>query len=301
MSTLDIVANNEITDRLVRLHHAERLAHAYLFIGSKFTGKSETAIAIANELSTKIDTHLVECEFGERIKIDEIREILGMCRLRPFSGDKKVFIIRDVEHLTLESSNALLKTLEEPTSSSLIILTTSVIEKILPTIISRCHRVHFATPSKEYLAEQLKTHYHEDTLRAHFLSAFSDGSLGVAQKYREKGLFELKNDWITQFVFGSQGDAFIKNNLKDKEVTKDFLDVLLSWMHDVVLVKTNANANMLINLDRKEDLVAFANKYSFEYLQDIYHEVVQAHKMLTENLNIKLPLLIIKEKLLWAR
>lgn len=303
MSTITIEPNQEIIDRLLRLHQADRLAHGYLFTGAKYTGKFETALAMANELSDSIDTHTLECDYGEKIKIDEVRSILQLMGLRPFSAEKKVIIIRNVELMTVESSNILLKTLEEPTASSLMILTTSAVERVLPTIRSRCHRVHFATPSKEVLAEQLRNLYHEDTLSAHFLSTLAEGSLGVAQNYQARGLFERKNQWITQFVFGPPDPDFAKKelkDLKDKALTKEFLDVLLSWMRDAALVYSGVADDHLIHLDRRDELEQFARRYHFENLADIYDEVISAQKMLADNLNLKLPLLIIKEKMSWA-
>lgn len=301
MSTMEIVANQQVVDRLLKLHGTGRLAHGYLFSGAKYVGKSETALALAKELSDPIDTHILECAFGETIKIQEVREILSMMGLRPFSAQKKVIIIKNVELLTTESANVLLKTLEEPTASSLMILTTSVIERVLPTIRSRCHRIQFATPSKEVLAEQLRSLYHEETSSAHFLSTLAEGSLGTAQNYRKRGLFERKNHWISHFVFGPLDPDFAKNELKDKETTKEFLDVMLSWIRDATLIYSGVADSHLIHLDRRDELEQFARRYHFEDLADIYDEVILAQKMLADNLNLKLPLLIIKEKMSWAR
>lgn len=300
MPTLEIAPHDDIVDRFKTLAKADRLAHAYLFMGAKYTGKSETARKIAANLCHPVDTHVLECAFGEKIKIEEIRDIIGLIRLRPFSSAKKVVIIKNVESLTIESSNALLKTLEEPTASSLLILTTSVSEKLLPTIKSRCHRIYFPTPSKEVLAEHLKTHYYENELKAHFLGAMAEGSFGTAGNYLDRKLFEAKNVWISQFIYGNQPETFIKEYLQDKETTKEFLDILLSWIRDAILVQSGVSREQLIHLDRAEDVNRFAFQYRFDYLKEIYDEVVQAQKMLTENLNIKLPLLIIKEKLSWA-
>ncbi len=303
MSTVTVEPNQQVIDRLLRLHQAGRLAHGYLFTGAKFVGKFETAMAVAKELSDPIDTHTLECDFGEKIKIDEVREILALMGLRPFSAPKKVIIIRNVELMTVDSANVLLKTLEEPTPSSLMILTTSVYERVLPTIRSRCHRVHFPTPCKEVLAEHLRNLYHEDTSSAHFLSTLAEGSLGVAQNYRDRGLFERKNHWISQFVFGPPDPDFAKKelkDLKDKQLVKDFLDVLLSWIRDAALIYSGVADSHLINLDRRDELEQFARRYHFDDLADIYDEVIQAQRMLADNLNLKLPLLIIKEKMSWA-
>ncbi|MBP9855246.1 MAG: hypothetical protein KBD53_10320 [Candidatus Omnitrophica bacterium] len=297
MTTLEITAHDHIVDRFKNLAESNRLAHAYLFIGPKYSGKSETAFKIAKLFCQTIDTHVLECAFGEKIKIEEVREILSLTRLRPFNSEKKVIIIKNVEQLTIESSNALLKTLEEPTASSLLILTSSVSEKVLSTIKSRCHHYHFSTPSKEVLAEHLKTLYHENDLKAHFLASLSEGSFGIAGNYLNRGLYEAKNEWINRFIFGQQADAFIKESLQEKETIKEFLDIMLSWVRDAILIQSGVSQDQLIHLDRAEDLNRFAQKYSFEYLKEIYESIIQAQKLLTENLNIKVPLLIIKEKL----
>ena len=152
METQKVFINEKIVARFSRILANQRLAHAYLFIGSNSVGKSETALAIAKlvncdqvledgqpceqcdsciktEAGNHPDVVFIEGMDGGAIKISQIRELVRASQLRPFEGKKKVFIIKDIEKLTTEGSNALLKTLEEPSKNSLLILTTSVPER----------------------------------------------------------------------------------------------------------------------------------------------------------------------------
>ena len=88
----------------------------------------------------------------DSIKIEDIRFLLSRAHLMAYEAKTKVFIIRNIELMTLEAANALLKTLEEPAPNTLMILTTSVLEANLDTIKSRCHIVKFFPSSVNRIA-----------------------------------------------------------------------------------------------------------------------------------------------------
>ena len=157
-------SDDQILERFKRLHSANRLAHAYLFSGPRQTDKAAMAIAVAQMVNCqesanapclvcascqKIasrnhpDVHWIGPQDQEAIKIDEIRQMLGRVALRPFEARKKVFILSNVERMTTEAANALLKTLEEPAPNTLMILCTSNVDICLDTVKSRCHAVRF--------------------------------------------------------------------------------------------------------------------------------------------------------------
>lgn len=168
MITQTFQADKTILKRFARLIQNGRLAHAYLFVGPEGIGKGQTALGIARMINCERnleeikDDYCGECsnclritsgnhpdvaivDSGEEpsIKIAKIRELIVRMQLRPYESRKKIFIIKKIEDLTLEGSNALLKTLEEPGKDSLLLLTTAVLEKNLGTIRSRCHTVYF--------------------------------------------------------------------------------------------------------------------------------------------------------------
>ncbi|OGX49779.1 MAG: hypothetical protein A2243_11140 [Omnitrophica WOR_2 bacterium RIFOXYA2_FULL_38_17] len=321
MITKDIQVNCSIVERFNSLDSSGRLAHAYLFVGPAYIGKTETALSIAKmfcceakptagqlfcgqcssckkaDSSCHPDINFINSDFGEQIKIEQIRELLAQVRLRPFMAKKKIFIIKNVENITLEGSNALLKTLEEPVGDSLLILTTSVPEKNLDTIRSRCQIVRFLSETKQDLAEHIRTHYKEDEITSQYFAYFAEGCFGKARLLQEKKWFEKKNEIIDGFLFKGWNDDSIKKVLEDKEQVKEVLDVLLSCIRDCMLIKHGIGQNSLINVDRKEDLKGFADRFSFDELVAINGEIIKTCKLLSENLNLKIPISVIKEML----
>ena len=95
-------------------------------------------------------------------------------------------------------------------------------------------------------------------------------------------------------------DLRIKEILDDKEETKEFLDILFSWIRDALLAKVGVEDERLIHLDRIDDLNQFVKKHTFEELKALSHSIVKMYQLLADNLNIKLPLLIIGEQL-WEK
>ncbi len=288
--------NVTILKRFAALHKNNRLAHAYLLVGPKKSGKVSTALAMAKFINCeneslrdqdtfcdlcgscqKInsghhpDVHMIpgmnpsarQSEETETIKIEQIRELLDQIKLRPFMAVKKIFILAGVEKITLEGSNCLLKTLEEPSNHSLLLLTTSALERILSTVKSRCHSILF------------------------FPNAFPVETTEWLDK---------KNEIIDGFILNRESETFIKNILADKNKTKEFLDILFGWIRDAILLKAGVSDERLRYQDRLNELNQFVQGYSFEQLNDLKNEIVRAYHLLEENLNLKIPLMIIREK-----
>jgi len=318
----EIQINDAIIERFAILNTKGRLAHAYLLIGPSDIGKGETALAIAklfnceekkgkafcDVCSTCIkinagnhpDVMTIDNEYGEAIKIEQIRELLNQCKLKPYFAVKKIFIIKNIENMTQEAANAFLKTLEEPSAESLLLLTTSVPEKNLDTIRSRCHAIHFQLSSSDDLVRQLRKSYDMEEAQSHFIAYFSQGCPGAAQKLSMSGFIDKKNELINTFILNRPEDSYIKELLADKTEAKEFLDILFSWIRDCLLAKAGVLDQRLIHLDRIKDLKQFGAKYTFEELKALNQSIVKMHQLLADNLNIKLPLLIIGEQL-WEK
>jgi DNA polymerase-3 subunit delta' len=316
MNVLDV--NQTILERFDLLESAGKLAHAYLFVGPRGSGKAQTALEIAKLIQCEArnkhqscgvcsscikfasgnhpDVHTIERQDSEFIKIEQVRDLLDQIRLRPFLGRKKIFIIKDVEFLTEEGGNALLKTLEEPSVNSLLLLTTSVAERVLETIKSRCHTIAVAVMPKDSLAQHLKNVYNANTSEAHVLAYYSEGCLGKAVSLKED-FIKRRNDVLDHFVFSSWNEAFVKETLADKLRARELLDVLFSFVHDVYLVKADVEDKRFVHRDRYQDIVRFADRFSVEELSQLKIEILNMYKLLAENLNIKMPLLIIKERI----
>jgi len=320
-----IQENKNILIRFARLHQNGRLAHAYLLIGPASIGKSETALAIAKLVNCqdngtlaqdtycgvcpsclKIDggNHpdvlLIDSGGESSIKIAQIRDLISRSQLRPYEAKKKVFIIKNIEELTLQGSNALLKTLEEPPADSLLLLTTSVLEKNLGTIRSRCHAVYFFAQPYGELKTSLQKTLGLNESRAHFLAHFAEGFPGRAQLFQDEDVFTVQNQILDQLVIKKKYVTFLKSRTSDKDQIKLILNVLLSWYRDLCLLKNGVPEEHVVHRDRVDELKKHLSKYSFDQIQDILAAIVRTNKLLEENLNIKISLNILMEKI-WLR
>lgn len=130
----------------------KRIAHAYLFSGSRGTGKTSVARILARSLGVS-DKDLYEMDAASNRGIDDIRELREGVYAMPFESPYKFYIIDEAHMLTKEAWNALLKTLEEPPRHAIFVLATTEREKVPETIQSRCEVYIFKQPTREVLAE----------------------------------------------------------------------------------------------------------------------------------------------------
>jgi DNA polymerase-3 subunit delta' len=306
-----ISVDDKILDRFKRLLASSRLGHAYLFVGPKETGKTQTALAVAQLVNCESpsekpcgkcvpcqkitsgnhpDVMIIQENEGS-IKIDQIRFLLGRLQLKAFEAKTKVFIIRDVENMTLEAANSLLKTLEEPASNTLMILTTATPEANLDTIRSRCHTVKFFPVSSHRLSEVLDA----PQATAHFLAVYTDGCLGQAKHLIDDDFMQRKNKTLDAFLNPSNED-FLKKLSSDKDEAKEALHIFLSIVRDAILFKSGVLEHDLMNVDKIQSVQLLA-KHSFEELAGIYQQVVKTKELLDENLNAKMAFSILRQRL----
>lgn len=179
--------------------------------------------------------------------IEEIRDIQKFLRLKPYSQERKQVVIREAQNLTIEAQNALLKTLEEPPPSSVIILTVPEPSLLLPTVISRCQIVQLAlqsqvTLTKEELAvlDQTFTELRRASLNHRFSQL---ESLGV---YKDRGVAEK---WLNELTF------LVRNLLIDNYQKKDNLNFSISQLLNYLkliaktkrLLKANCNVRLVLD------------------------------------------------------
>ncbi len=252
---------------------SDRVPHAYLFHGIQGVGKKTTAKTLAKALNC-VDNNADSCDRcpsclkiergnhpdivfiepeGIFIKINKIRELQDQIKFRPFEGRKRVFVITDADRMNDASANALLKTLEEPKPSNVLILITPRIHKLPQTIISRCQKIRFNPVRSETIASFLTDRLSIDEKSALAIASSAGGSIGRALEIRKESFFDFKNDLIkTLSTAGSipMNVFFLADSFgKDRESALQRLDIFREWHRDIVVYQETRDVNKLIHRD----------------------------------------------------
>lgn len=296
-------------------HH--RIPQAYLFAGDDGIGKKFAAIMLAKALNCREQEddacdHCVSCHKidrgnhpdvriiepdGQFIKIDQIRELQRDAGYKPFEGKRKVYIIDHAEAMRPEAANALLKTLEEPSADSLIILVTANVYALLPTVISRCQFVRFVSLGVGTLAGLLMEKKQIEPERARLMASLSEGCLGRALSMDDTDALEKRKD-VEQIlntlssglqdvrVLFSQVEMLLEN----KTMIQEFLDIMLVWYRDMYLLKEQGDTALIANADAIARLDGSAKRLSLRQIRRLFEIVYQTKLDILRNANLQLAL-----------
>ena len=195
----EVLGQEAVISVLTAAVKSGKTAHAYLFTGSRGTGKTSVARILAAALGCQ-PADLVEIDAASNRGIGEIRELQEGVRTLPFMSPVKVYVIDEVHMLTKEAFNALLKTLEEPPAHAVFILATTELNKVPETILSRCEVHHFKAPSVEILDKALTQIAKSENLKlGKGVAAAKESGLPVSVKTR-LGYNQIDLNWIKQIL-----------------------------------------------------------------------------------------------------
>lgn len=304
-----VIGQDTPVDVLRRALRSGKRAHAYLFEGIEGCGKRTTALAFVEaafcgrddgcgtcpscrKMATlqHPDLHLVEPD-GAFIKIDQIRDLQRELVLRPIETPLKACIIRDADRLNPAAGNALLKTLEEPPGNALMILLTTNLDGVLPTVRSRCQLLRFAPLPERLIEEQLIT-AGRDQAAARLSSSLAGGSLGKALK-EDEAVSVDRSSLLERLQTLSLSDtaplfAAAEEMAATREEAMEQLEVLASLLRDVLLIQGGSDA--VVNRDILPLLENEAARLSRERNLERINHTMEARQALMRNANPRLTL-----------
>lgn len=316
MSFKEIFWQNAAISLLKASYQNNRLAHAYLCVGPDGVGKKKTVLnfikllfcdnegddgscdacpsCLKIEANSHADVHWIEPD-GQNIRIDAVREVCQRLSLKGFESSRKVLVVHQAQCLNEESSNALLKTLEEPSLNTVIFLLADSIKSVLPTIVSRCQRVMFSLLPEMVLTRILIERFQVDRQDALYCARISQGSLGEAIKFCENGLSSRKNEIIKNFLSRDYPlDKCLEASVIDKAQRdgsrEEMLSVLLSWFRDMLLAKAALPGGCFINADSREDILRLSHSFSLDDIINRIASIAEASIEKKRNINMRVSL-----------
>ena len=315
MSFKDIKGQDNAVKFLKGSIGSGKISHAYIFIGPSGVGKKLAAVNFAKavncldpkdsdacgvcaqcrkiDASNHPDVSIIspqdeDSSFG----IDKVRAVIKDIGLKPFEGRKKVYILDGADSMTQEAQNALLKTMEEPPLSAILILIAQNINAVFSTIQSRAKKVKFFPLTEKEIRAILKDNYKLDNGKAEVLSRISSGELGKALKYNAAGFFERRRriiDGLTDGTFlDSDFDGLSRSELKLG------LDVLLTWYRDILITKAGVAADSaVVNIDRLDLIRHEAKRADLDKLNETINQIILTYSFLDDNINPKLAMAVL--------
>ncbi len=258
----DVVGQGHVVTVLRESVKQNKLSHAYLFAGSRGTGKTSVARIFAREIGTSTND-LYEMDAASNRGIDDIREIREGVSTVPFESKYKVYIIDEVHMLTKEAFNALLKTLEEPPPHAIFILATTEMDKLPETVISRCQTFTFKKPNQEILknfalAVAVKEGFKLEPAAADLVAVLGDGSFRDTQGILQKVIGISKDKKI------SRGEVEAVTGAPRAELVRGVLDGIVNGDTDQALKALHVAAEQ--NIDMKIFAKLLIEKFRFALL-----------------------------------
>lgn len=294
-----------------------QVRHAYLFCGPQGVGRRTLALRFAQSLNcmdrpapgdscqecricnltyrmVHPDLAVVQAEReGGTIKVDQVRELQYMLALHPYDARYRVAILLRFEEANQNAMNALLKTLEEPASHVVLILTAESAESLLPTIVSRCEVLRLRPLPIDQVDQGLQAHWEVPAEKAQFLAHISGGRPGYALRlYQEPGFLERREGWLndhSKLLTAVRVERFLyaEKHSKDKDALREMLSVWLSVWRDVLL-KAAGTDTPIINLDRKEEIERLSSKYGLRIGHNMTSAIERTLAQLERNVNVRL-------------
>jgi DNA polymerase-3 subunit delta' len=256
------------------------------------------------QLSIKAENpyHHIDLPNANNIRINSIRNLINKIYLSGGRNYKKVFLISEADKMKQEASNALLKILEEPPKNSVIILTTSKINTLPPTIIGRCQKIYFEPLMEEQIIEKLMTlnkrngnFEHYSNAEIELASKLSGGSYSRTVELLDLGVIELRDLAVNFLVSILKDDHYEVASIvrsisskSDKARAKYFLFILNGWFKDLLHFNNFPSeiiSEKISNNDVSERLSNFSKNFPETDIFEVIMALEEAEKLIVQNVH----------------
>lgn len=324
----NIIGHDEIIKHLKNAIQTGKVSHSYIFTGEPGSGKKLMASTFATTLQCEAkgtepcqkcdsckkavgknhpDIIMVSHEKPGTISIDEIRDqVIHDVDIKPYCSPYKIYIIADADMMTPQAQNALLKTIEEPPEYAVIMLLTSNVDSLLPTIQSRCVRLDLKVVDDSLVKQYLMERLHIPDYEAELDTSYAQGSIGKAKAAATSQEFsEMTQSALKILKYANTMEVYeladaIKNLSTEKQNINDYLDIFQFWFRDVLMFKATREIDNLVFKQEINFIKEQANVRSYENLEKILEALEKTKVRLRANVNFELALellfLTIREK-----
>lgn len=245
------------------------------------------------QLKSKDPYYRIEVTKANFIKINSVRDIKREAAMSRMEAGKKIFIILNADMMNAEASNSLLKTLEEPLPGTILILTTSAKDQLLPTIVSRCQLVKCDVLQNEEIEAALVARDGVDGVFARLVAQLSNGSYSNARQLCSQNMTEERKSVVEflRLLLGKNKTPLIDAidelaSSADRVGVERWLKLLQSWLRDVLLLQQKAQTQLID--DEKKSMENFVTNFKHANLIAAVLSVEKAIAHLNKNIYLHL-------------
>ena len=314
----NIIGHEEIIRHLKNAMTTGKISHSYIFTGRPGSGKKLLATTYAMTLQCEAggtepcqkcdsckkamgknhpDIIMVNHEKPGTITIDEVRDqVIHDVAIKPYCSQHKIYIIPDAEMMTVQAQNAILKTIEEPPEYAVIMLLTSNIDSLLPTIRSRCVRLDLKVVDDSLVKEYLMEHLQVPDYQAEIDASYAQGSIGKAKEAATSQEFaDMTANALKILKYANSMEVYelteaIKTLTADKNNINDYLDIFQFWFRDVLMFKATREIDNLVFKQEINFIREQASERSYENIEKILEALEKTKVRLRANVNLELAL-----------
>lgn len=322
----DIIGHENIIQNIKSSIRSNKISHAYIFEGEEGLGKKLIVNSFAKTLQCETlgDEPCDRCNSCKgfdsfnhpdikyiiptkkaSLGVDDIREQLNNdIHIKPYRYKYKIYIILNGDIMTEQAQNALLKTIEEPPDYAIIIIIAKNSSRFLPTVLSRCILFSLKAINEEKVLDYLVNKEGISKDQARLYASISRGNIGRAMTFLSSEEFkDIREDIILAI-----NSIIEKDEMKIIEISKGFndykdrydliLELFLTWLRDLLLIKMVDNGDYIINKDKYKILLNQAQHLSYNRISILLDKImdIQINRKVNVNYQLSMEILLFKDK-----